>query len=137
MIEAMKRKSILSLNDFIQAVMGGDAAALRIAREAVETLGRELAWPIQVMQTKRTLICGPLAPVFALFIEDFRRGLGTIFDSREIAGLAPQVTPWQEERFLRGAHRLATRLFSCPGDYAVLLRTPSSLPVLHNNGRPI
>ncbi len=132
MIEAMKRKSIQNLNDFIQVVMQGDATALRVARQAVETLGRELAWPIQVMQTKRILICGPLAPVFALFIEDFRRGLGALFDNREIAGLAPQVTPWQEERFLRGAHRLATRLFSRPSEYGLLLRTPSSLPIPHN-----
>lgn len=127
MIKSLNRKSVRSLNDFIQAVMQGDTAALGIAREATETLGRELAWPIQVMQTDRILVCGPLAPVFAMFGMDFRRGLGALFDSREVARLAPQATPWQEERFLRGAHRLAMRLFSRPHEYPLLLRPPSAL----------
>lgn len=127
MIEELKRKSVRGLNDLIHLVLRGDAAAMKTAREVAETMGRHLAWPVQVMQTDRILVSGPLAPVFAMVAADFRRGLGDLFDDKEIARLDPQASPVLEERFLRGAHRLAMRLFSHPHEYELLLRTPTSL----------
>lgn len=127
MIEALRRKSVRGLNDLIHLVLRGDAAALAIAREVAETMGRHLAWPVQVMQTDRILVSGPLAPVFALVATDFRRGLGDLLEEKEINRLDPQASPVLEERFLRGAHRLAMRLFSHPHEYELLLRTPTSL----------
>jgi len=127
MIEALKRKSVRGLNDLIHLVLRGDAAAIKTAREAAETMGRHLAWPVQVMQIDRILVSGPLAPIFAIVAGDFRRGLAETFDDKEIARLDPQASPVFEERFLRGAHRLAMRLFSHPHEYELLLRTPTSL----------
>ncbi len=127
MIEDLKRKSVRGLNDLIHLVLRGDAAAMKTAREVAETMGRHLAWPVQVMQTDRILVSGPLAPVFAMVIGDFRRGLGELLDDKEVERLNPQASPVLEERFLRGAHRLAMRLFSHPHEYELLLRTPSSL----------
>jgi predicted NBD/HSP70 family sugar kinase len=127
MIEDLKRKSVRGLNDLIHLVLRGDATAVKTAREVAETMGRHLAWPVQVMQTDRILVSGPLAPIFAMVAGDFRRGLADMFDEKEIARLDPQASPVFEERFLRGAHRLAMRLFSHPDDYELLLRTPSAL----------
>lgn len=127
MIEELKRKSVRGLNDLIHLVLRGDNAAVKTAREVAETMGRHLAWPVQVMQSDRILVSGPLAPIFAMVADDFRRGLADMFDEKEIDRLNPQASPVFEERFLRGAHRLAMRLFSHPQDYELLLRTPSSL----------
>lgn len=127
MIEELKRKSVRNLNELIHLVLRGDSVAVKVAREVAEIMGRHLAWPVQVMQTDRILVCGPLAPIFAMVAGDFRRGLSEIFDEKEINHLDPQASPVFEERFLRGAHHLAMRLFSHPQDYELLLRTPSAL----------
>lgn len=126
-MEALRRKSAVRLGDFIRLVQHGDADALRLARAAAETLGRHLAWPLQVMQTDRVRVCGPMAPVFEIVAEHFRRGLAHILTAEEIRRLEPSASPALEERFLRGAHRLARRLFTHPDEYGLLLRTPVSL----------
>jgi predicted NBD/HSP70 family sugar kinase len=127
MVEQLKHKRVRGLNDLIHLVLRGDADAMRVAREAAELLGRHLAFPLQVMQSTRILVSGPLAPVFAMVCGDFRRGLAETFTDKEIAALDPQASPVLEERFLRGAHRLAMRLFSHPQEYGLLLKTPSAL----------
>lgn len=125
--EAMRRKTTPRLSDFIRLAQQGDADALRLAGDAAEVLGRTLVWPMQIMQTSRVRICGPMAPVFALVAERFRAGLSKILTKEEIERLDPSASPALEERFLRGAHRLARRLFTHPDEYDLLLRTPVSL----------
>lgn len=127
LIEELNRKSVRGLNDFIQLALHGDEQALRIARTAAETLGRHLLWAIQVMQVDRIRVSGPMAPVFALVADDFRRGLSELLSEKEIARLDVKASPVLEERFLRGAHRLAQRLFSHPEDYQLLPRSPHAL----------
>ncbi len=126
-IDDLKKKSLRGLNDLIQFVLRGDPPALKRAREAAETMGQTLAHAVQIMQVDRILVSGPMAPVFAIVAADFNRGLATILTESEIAKLNPQASPVLEERFLRGAHRLAIRLFSHPDDYRLLLKTPTAL----------
>ncbi len=127
LVEALHRRTSPRLNDFIQLVQHGDADAVRLARGAAELLGRHLADPIQIMQTDRIRVCGPMAPVFERVGDAFRRGLARILTAEEIERLQPAASPALEERFLRGAHRLARRLFTHPGEYSLLLRPPVSL----------
>ncbi len=127
LMSALGRKTTKRLGDFIRLVQHGDADAVRLSRKAAEQLGRSLAWPVQVMQTSRIRVCGPMAPVFEVVAGDFCRGLSTILTEQEIARLNPTASPALEERFLRGAHRLARRLFTHPEEYRLLLRTPASL----------
>lgn len=126
LMETLRRKSVRRLSDFIKLVQHGDADALRLACAAATRLGRHLAPFIQVMRASQVRVCGPMAPVFELVSEDFCKGLEYLFDAKEIARLNPSASPAIEERFLRGAHRLARRLFTHPDENGVL-RTPVSL----------
>ncbi|MCO6401376.1 MAG: ROK family transcriptional regulator [Verrucomicrobia bacterium] len=127
LMDALRRKSPKRLADFIRLVQHGDADAVRLSQEAAEQLGRSLAWSALVMQTGRIRVCGPMAPVFEVVSDHFRRGLATLLTEQEIVRLDPAASPALEERFLRGAHRLARRLFTHPDEYGLLLRTPASL----------
>lgn len=127
LMEMVKRKSVGRLSDLIRLVEHGDGEALRLARHAAELLGRHLAWAIQVMRTDRIRVCGPMAPVFERVKNSFQQGLSVILTPEEIKRLDPAASPAREERFLRGAHRLARRLFTHPDDYSLLLQTPESL----------
>lgn len=127
MVEELDRKTVRGLQDFMRLVMRGDSGALKVARAAAETMGRHLTWPIQVMQTDRIRVCGPLAPIFALVADDFRKGLADMLTDREIERLDTAASPVLEERFHRGAHRLAQRLFTHPRDYRLLPCTPNGL----------
>lgn len=126
LMETLRRKSVRRLSDFIRLVQDGDADALRLARSAGERLGRHLAPFIQVMRASRIRVCGPMAPVFERISGDFCKGLEQLFDAKEVARLNPSASPALEERFLRGAHRLARRLYTHPDENS-LLRTPTSL----------
>ena len=127
LMDMMKRKSVSRLGDLIRLVQHGDAEAVRLAEEAAETLGQHLALPIQVMHTNRIRICGPMAPVFERVADHFLKGLSQTMTNDEIEGFEAAASPVREELFLRGAHRLARRLFTHPDDYRLLLRTPASL----------
>lgn len=127
LMDLLKRRRIQRLGEFIRLVESGEREAVRLARGAAELLGRHLAWPIQVMGPDRVCVCGPMAPVFERVKASFREGLSGTLTPEEIKRLDPASSPAGEERFLRGAHRLARRLFTHPDDYALLLQTPGSL----------
>jgi predicted NBD/HSP70 family sugar kinase/predicted transcriptional regulator len=127
LMEMLKRKSVVRLADLIRLVEQRDGEARRFASQAAELLGRHLAWPLQIMRTDCIRVCGPMAPVFDRVRDAFLRGLSTILTPDEIKRLDPAASPAREERFLRGAHRLARRLFTHPDDYVLLLQTPASL----------
>lgn len=127
LIERMKGRGVTRLADFIHWVGKGDAEALRLAGDAAELLGTHLAYPIQVMQTSRIRVTGPMAPVFGMVAERFRRGLAQTLTQDEVDALNPESSPAREERFLRGAHRLARRMYTHPADYGLLLPTPARL----------
>lgn len=127
LMDMLKRKTAGRLGDLIRLAEHGDGEALRLARSAAELLGRHLAWPMQIMRTDRIRVCGPMAPVFDRVKDSFREGLSIMLTPDEIKRLDPAASPAREERFLRGAHRLARRLFTHPDDYGLLLQTPESL----------
>ncbi|HMP75145.1 MAG TPA: ROK family transcriptional regulator [Kiritimatiellia bacterium] len=127
LMDMLKRKSAHRLGDLIRLVEHGDGEALRLARGAAELLGRHLAWAIQVMGTDCIRVCGPMTPVFERVHDAFVRGLSELLTQEEVKRLNPSASPVREERFLRGAHRLARRLFTHPDEYGLLLQTPESL----------
>ena len=126
LMDMLRRKTATRLGEYIRLVQHGDPEALRLAHVAAETLGRHLAWPLQLMRTDHIRVCGPMAPVFEEVATSFTQGLATILSQDEIKQLHIQVSPAREERFQRGAHRLARRLCTHQDDYSLLLRTPES-----------
>lgn len=127
LMEMLKPKTADRLSHLIRLVEHGDREALRVARTAAHTLGRHLAGPLQIMRTDLIRVCGPMAPVFSRVQEAFQQGLADVFTADEIKRFDPTASPAREERFLRGAHRLARRLFTHPDDYDLLVQTPESL----------
>lgn len=116
MIEALGDGQVRNVEDFCEAVLGGNTKALEIAKEAAFTLGKALTWSVQVMQSKRMVITGPLSRIFPMVRERFIEGLSTIFTDEQIAELNPVPSPDFYSAMHYGAYRCARRTFFYPDE---------------------
>lgn len=116
MIEALGDGQIQSMEAFCDAVLGGNAEALKIAGAAAYTLGKSLTWTLQIMQSNRVIISGPLSRIFPMVRGEFVDGLATIFTATEIAGLNPVSSNDPFAAMQYGAYRCARRKFFYPDD---------------------
>lgn len=116
MIEALADESVQNVEDFCDAVLGGNAKALEIAKAAAFTLGKSLTWSLQVMQSKRLIVTGPLSRIFPLVRNEFVDGLSAIFTEARIAELNPVSSSDPFAAMQYGAYRCARRQFFYPDD---------------------
>lgn len=116
MIEELGNTQIQSVEEFSEAVVGGNERALVIAKKAAFTLGKTLTWSLQVMQSKRLIISGPLSRIFPLVRSEFVKGLETIFTEAQIAELNPVSSNDPYSAMQYGAYRCARRAFFYPDE---------------------
>jgi predicted NBD/HSP70 family sugar kinase len=114
MIEALADEHVQSLEEFCDVVLGGNTKALEIAGAAAYTLGKSLTWTLQVMQSKRLIVSGPLSRIFPMVRDRFVEGLSTIFTDAEIAQLNPVSSNDPLAAMQYGAYRCARRKFFYP-----------------------
>ena len=116
MIDMLADGSVQSLEDFRDAVLGGNPKAVGVASEAAFVLGKSLTWPLQVMRSQRLIVSGPLAPIFGVVRDEFVRGLSTIFTREQIDRFDPVASrdPFAAMRY--GAYRCARRKFFYPDE---------------------
>lgn len=114
MIEILNDKKIQTLDEFRKAVKCGHPAALKVAQDAARLLGRSLPWVLQVMQSERIVISGPLSVIFQHVRDSFLEGLRTIFTEKEIEKLDPISSVDPNDALKKGAYRFARRLFFYP-----------------------
>lgn len=127
LMEMQNGTNMARLGDLIDLIDHNDPHAVRNAARAALILGRHLAPFVHLMGTEILRICGPMASVFHKLEASFRKGLASFFTPEELGRLDIKASPPREERFLRGAHRLARRLFIYPEEYALLPQTPAKL----------
>ncbi|MEN8254453.1 MAG: ROK family protein [Verrucomicrobiota bacterium] len=111
MIDELGRDDITNLNDLLHAIEAGDADALRVANDAARTLGENLSWPIQIMESERLIVSGPLSPIFKHVRPAMLEGLGALFSEDEIARLNPQSSKDPQRAIHTGAARLARYMY--------------------------
>ncbi len=114
MIEALNDKKIKSLEDLRIAVLSGHPAAVKTACDAARLLGSSLCWPLQIVQSERLVISGPLASIFPVIRSALMEGLSSIFEEKEIAILNPSASEDAQLAMQTGAYRFARRLFFYP-----------------------
>jgi len=127
MLTELAAAEIRTLGDLLAAIAGGRQDAITTARRAAHTLGRSLAWPIQLMGVRRLVVTGPLSTVFAPLEEAFRRGLREGLTPELAGALGVQASTDSRAHLRAGAFRLATRLFLDPDSAARLPRSPARL----------
>jgi predicted NBD/HSP70 family sugar kinase len=127
MLADLAARDVRTLGDFIAALEAGRADALAVARRAARTLGRHIAWPVQLMGAGRVRVTGPLSVAFAPLAAAFRRGLEETLPAAQVAALDVAASPDPRGRLRAGAGRLATRLFFDPDSAARLPRSPARL----------
>jgi len=120
-IEALDDPAIGTLDDLRNAVLSGDPKAMEAARNAARLLGSGLCWPLQIVQSERLVVTGPLASIFPVVREAFIEGLSTLFNDAEIAALDPVASDDAQLAMKTGASLFARRLFFHP-------ENPSSSP---------
>jgi predicted NBD/HSP70 family sugar kinase len=116
MLEALGDDEIQSLESFRDAVLEGRSAALEIAGSAAYTLGKSLGWPLQVMQSDRIIISGPLSSIFPMVRDQFVDGLATTFTEEEISKFNPVASQDASFAMQHGAFRCARRAFFYPDE---------------------
>ncbi|RKX41683.1 MAG: hypothetical protein DRP64_11065 [Verrucomicrobia bacterium] len=114
MIEALADRRIQSLETFSQAVLDGQAAAMAVAEEAAYTFGKNIIWPLQIMQANRIIVSGLLSNIFPVVRDRFIEGLGTFFTEDEISALNPVASTDVSRALQHGAFRCARRQLLYP-----------------------
>ena len=114
MIEALSDSRIQSPETFSKAILDGQAAATEIAAEAAYTLGKNMVWPLQVMQSNRIVVTGLLSNIFPIVRDRFIEGLGTFFTDNEISVLNPVASTDVSSALQYGAFCCARRHFLYP-----------------------
>lgn len=114
MIESLKDKKIKSLEDFRSAVLSGHPEAVKTACDAARLLGCSLCWPLQIMQSERLVVSGPLSSFFPVIRTALIEGLSSIFERKEIEMLNPVASEDAQLAMQTGAYRFARRLFFYP-----------------------
>lgn len=127
MLTELAADDVRTLADLIAAIQAKRHDALATARQAARTLGRHLAWPIQLMGAQRLVITGPLSTAFAPLAAAFDRGLREGLPPALAAALHVQPSADHRGHLRAGAFRLATRLFLDPDSAARLPRSPARL----------
>ena len=113
-IEALDDPTIGSLDDLRSAVLSGHPEAVEAARSAARLLGSSLCWLLQIMQSERLLVSGPLASIFPVVRDSFIEGLSSLFDDAEISSLNPVASEDAQRAMQTGAHLFSKRLFFHP-----------------------
>lgn len=116
LIELLNDKKIRTLDEFRKAVKNGHPAALKVAQDAARLLGSSLPWALQIMQSERIVISGPLSVIFQYVRDAFIEGLKTIFTENEIEKLNPTASVDPNDALKKGAYRFARRLFFYPDE---------------------
>jgi len=114
MIEALQDKKIKSLEELRSAVLAGCPDAVKAACDAARLLGSSLCWPLQIMQSERLIISGPLSSVFPAVRSALLEGLASTFEDEEIAALDPAASEDAALAMQTGAYLFARRLFFYP-----------------------
>lgn len=127
MITELAPAGITSLSALTTALQSGHKDALRVARRAARTLGRNLAWPVQLMGVKQIVVTGPLSVVFAPMDAAFRQGLCDALPPAAAKNLSVQPSADPRARLRAGAFHLAKRLFLDPASMTTLPRSPAKL----------
>jgi len=110
-LDSLGTENIQTLEELIDAVLSGHEAAVREARKAAQLLGQHLAWLLQIMQSERLIISGPLSVIFPAVQSAFLDGLLSIFTPAEVEKLKPEASGDPQAVMQRGAYRLARRIF--------------------------
>ena len=113
-IETLGDPAIGTLDELRNAVLEGNPKAVEAARNAARLLGSGLCWPLQIVQSERLVVTGPLASIFPVVRDAFIEGLATLFDADEIAALDPVASTDAQHAMKTGAARFAHRLFFHP-----------------------
>ena len=110
-IDSLQQDGIQTMKELIDAVLSGHAGAVSAVKKAARLLGEHLVWPIQVMQSERLIISGPLSVFFPVVKEDFIEGLRTMLREDEIKSIDPQASDDPLAAMQRGASSLTRRRF--------------------------
>ncbi len=116
MIDALADDNIQSLESFRHAVLDGNTEAVKVAGDAAYILGKNLAWPLQVMRSNQLIVSGPLSSIYSAIEERFIEGLGTAFNASEIAALNVVCSTDVENTMQVGAFNCARRRFFYPDE---------------------
>lgn len=114
MIEMLKDPEIQTLEDFTAAVLSGHVKAIQAARTAAKIIGQNLCLPLQMMQTERLIIGGPLSVLFPVVRDSLIEGLSAVFEKKEISALNPTASQNHEQALQTGAYLCAHRQFLYP-----------------------
>lgn len=124
LLQAVGDPSIRTIAHLVEAVGTGNERAREATSNAARLLGKQLAWPIQLMNVTQIIISGPLAPAVTSAIDDFRDGLGSVFPPIEIERLNLLVSEAPATHVQRGAFKMAKRLFLYPDEFQEFIRKP-------------
>ncbi len=113
-IDALGDPAIGTLDQLRKAVLDGHPQAVEAARNAARLLGSGLCWPLQIVQSERLVVTGPLSPIFPVVRDALVEGLSTLFDDDEIAALDPVASADAQQAMRTGAALFARHLFFYP-----------------------
>lgn len=113
-LDILNDPSIRTIDALIAAVQSGHAQALELVRDAARLLGESLTWPLQVTDTEKLLIDGPLSVLLPQFRGAFEAGLEVLFTPDEIRQMSLEVIENSQDVLCLGAFQLARRYFFRP-----------------------
>jgi predicted NBD/HSP70 family sugar kinase len=118
---------ISSLNALLAAVQGGQREACAALRAAAQILGRQLAWPVQLMDAHRVILAGRLSEAGTVALPALRKGMAERLPPNLLARIDVLPSPAPLARVRTGAFRLAMQAFFDPQTVARLPRSPARL----------
>lgn len=110
-LDSLQLDGIQTLEELIEAVQSGNAAAVKAAKAAARLLGENLTWLLQITQSDRLIVSGPLSVIFPVVSDSFIEGLSSMFNADEVEALNPEASEDPQAVMQRGAYRLARRIF--------------------------
>jgi len=114
MLDILNDPAIKTLEEFKNAVLSGHLKAVKTACDAARIIGKNLCWSLQVMQTERLIVSGPLSSIFPVVRSAFIEGLAAVFDGNEIEALNPAASNDPQHALQTGAYLCARRFFFHP-----------------------
>lgn len=94
-----------------QAALADDPEVLNALNNAMEFLGRNLAWYVQFMGVEKIIFTGTMSAVFDKVAQSFSDGLAYVLDDEYVQTLAPQASSNPQANMIAGACYMAQRMF--------------------------
>lgn len=117
MLDKLNDPAIRTLDAFVEAVQAGHKTALKILHDTALLLGESLTWPLQVTDTEKLLIAGPLGALMPQFRDMLEQGLSSLLASEEIQTLDLEPLEKNSQDVLtHGAFEMACYCFFSPAE---------------------